>query len=102
MEVKMEEQKKGKCVYCGNYRGYYTKAPTCFKRESCGYCTHEQKVVKNGDTCEKWRKMRPCYGRKSYTSRALLKIMEDLAAIRQIFEEDREEEEIYRELCRDK
>lgn len=46
--------------------------------------------------------MRPCYGRKSYTSRALLKIMEDLAAIRQIFEEDREEEEIYRELCCDK
>lgn len=27
----MEEQKKGKCVYCGNYRGYYTKGPDVFQ-----------------------------------------------------------------------
>ncbi len=87
-----EENKSKKCLYCGNYEGYYTKKLCRFESIKKGHCEMQDKIVGSNFGCENWK--RSCRGfhyRKRVTSRALYEILMDLSAIRQILQESREE-----------
>lgn len=87
----MKEENR-KCWNCGNFSRYYTKSASRFEKTKQGVCSKCQKIVTNRDCCELWRNRNTvtCL-RKLTATKALRKILEDLAAIRQIFEEEQEE-----------
>ncbi len=90
---KETETKNNKCVYCGYYAGYYTKGPSRFERTKQGYCSLHYDVVDNGYCCEQWKSNRRRFSfRKKVAARALHEILMNISAIRQILQEDREEE----------
>lgn len=55
----MEEEKKEsscrRCCVCFSYQCYFTKGYMRFTREKVGYCSYNNKIVGNKETCEKWR-----------------------------------------------
>lgn len=91
--VSMEtEGKSRKCLYCGNYEGYYKKGLHHFESIKQGYCSELKKIVSNKDGCMCWRSSRyRCGLRKRVATRALYEILTQISAIRQIFEESEEE-----------
>lgn len=92
MEEENEKPNK-KCAYCGNFDGYYTKGLHRFERTKQGFCSKHNKIVGNNECCECWRtNSKRFFYRKKVASRALFEMMMDLSAIRQIFQESREEE----------
>ena len=91
----MEEnkQKSKKCLYCGNYTGYYTKGEQRFNSLKKGYCFEHQKIVACGDSCEYWRtSYRRNRIRKYATLKTLYDLLTNLSAVRQILQECQEEE----------
>lgn len=88
-----EERENKKCLYCGNFEGYYIKGVHCFERAKQGLCRQQNKIVNNIDCCELWKTgRRRLYFRKKAVSRALYEILTDISAIRQIMQESLEEE----------
>ena len=51
----MEQLRTKKCVYCGYYEGYYTRKLHRYERTNKGYCKKHDKIVLNGETCERWQ-----------------------------------------------
>ncbi|PWM50620.1 MAG: hypothetical protein DBX39_03085 [Bacillota bacterium] len=87
-----EERKRKKCLYCGNFEGYYTKGLHCFDRTKQGYCREHDKIVNNQDFCEFWKTSRRRYlVRRRAVSRALYEILTEISAIRQIMQECEDE-----------
>ncbi len=89
----MEEKKNKKCLYCGNFETYYTKGMRRFERTRYGICMQHNKIVFNDGYCDLWKTShrRLCF-RKRAASRALYEILMDILAIRQIMQENQEEE----------
>lgn len=89
-----KEKKCNRCLYCGNYEGYYKKGLHRFESIKQGLCSKHNKIVSNKDCCEFWRtSSRRFYFRKKVASRALYEILMDISAIRQILEENQDEGE---------
>ena len=89
-----EEQKSKKCFQCNYFRAYYTKSSRNYKRTKNGFCIKRQCIVQNSETCEKWNtKVKHGYAPLSI-NRALKGILNEISEIRQIFEEEREEENL--------
>lgn len=84
----MEQLRTKKCVYCGYYEGYYTRKLHRYERTNKGYCRKHDKIVLNGETCERWQNnaSRRALCRRA-VSRELYEMMMDLSAIRQIFQD---------------
>ena len=90
----MEEkgQKSKKCCYCGNFEGYYTKGLRRYEKSKQGFCSEHRKIVENQDCCECWKKNSKRHSaRNRVASRALYEILMDISAIRQIIQENQEE-----------
>ena len=86
------ERKKQKCLYCGNFEGYYTKVLHCFLRTKQGICRQQGEIVNNQGTCEFWKTSRRRYSfRKRAVSRALYEILTEISVIRQIMQESEDE-----------
>lgn len=91
--IKEEEKKNKKCLCCGNFEGYYTKGLRRFERTKQGFCRQYDKIVNKEDSCECWRTSRRGGSfRKRAATRALYEILIDLSAIRQIMQENQDEE----------
>ena len=94
MEEKEKKDKCKKCLYCGNYDAYYTKAATHFESIQKGYCYKLKKVVESGYGCGEWRSAcRRYFMRKTVATRALFDILKQLSVLRQILEENVEDGE---------
>jgi len=86
------EQKSKKCCYCGNFEGYYTKGLRRYEKSKQGFCSQHRKIVENQNCCECWKKNSKRYSaRYRVASRALYEILMDISAIRQIIQENEEE-----------
>lgn len=86
------EQKSKKCCYCGNFEGYYTKGLRRYEKSKQGFCSQHRKIVENQDCCECWKKNSKRHSaRNRVASRALYEILMDISAIRQIIQENEEE-----------
>ena len=81
------------CWSCGNYKSFYTKGFCCFSKANYGFCSKTVQPVEKHGACDHWR-MRPHRLRikKSFVIRSLEETMIGIAAIKEILEEDREEE----------
>ena len=79
----MEQQRTKKCVYCRYYEGYYTRKLHRYERTNKGYCKKHDKIVLNGETCERWQNntCRRALCRRA-AARELYKIMMDVINIR--------------------
>lgn len=87
------EVKSKKCLYCGNYEGYYTKELCHFESIKKGRCQIRDQIVNNNFGCENWRsRFRRVNFRKRVATRALYEILMDISAIRQILQESQNEE----------
>lgn len=97
----MEKQgikKNEKCIYCGNYERYYVKGSQTFQRTNQGYCYQQKTIVDKNYYCECWKsRLSKINIRKRTISIKLNKILIDLEVIRQILQENQEEEKIYNE-----
>ena len=95
----MEEQKQDRrktCRFCGQCEGFYTKKYTHFVRAKESYCRYHKKIVSNGETCEHYqRSFRQWSLRQASISRKLFEILSELAAIRQVIEENKEENAVW-------
>ena len=93
--IKMSEEKENKCkkcLYCGNYEGYYTKGLRRFESIKKGHCQMSDKIVDHNSGCENWRSSyRKFNFRKRVATRALYEILMDLSTIRQILQESQDE-----------
>ncbi len=88
------KKKSKKCLYCGNYEGYYKKGLHRFESIKQGFCVKNNQIVSNKDCCEFWKtSSRRFYLRKKVASRALFEILMDISAIRQILQENQDEGE---------
>ena len=92
MEKKAVKEKQ--YFYCGSYEAYYTKGLRRFERTRQGFCSKSNKVVDGSEKCDCWKTKTRKYNcvRKRAVSRALYEILIDLSAIRQIIQENQEEE----------
>ena len=92
----MEEEGKNKsCARCGNFQRYYIKGLRRFEKSEYGYCKQSRQIVCREGSCECWKSA--AKGRavsKRAASRALSEIFSDISALRQIFEEEAEEERL--------
>lgn len=85
----MEKQPIHRCYNCGNYKHFYTRKDTCFKREKVGYCWKQAQIKDHNETCEIWRS-NPAwrYSIKWNTTRVLRELLFQLSALRQILQEE--------------
>lgn len=92
MEKKAVKEKQ--CFYSGSYEAYYTKGLRRFERTRQGFCSKSNKVVDGSEKCDCWKTKTRKYNcvRKRAVARALYEILIDLSAIRQIIQENQEEE----------
>lgn len=90
----MEEKQKCKlCWNCGNYGVYYTKGFCCFDKTNQGFCSKHLEIKEKHDSCEFWRQNTHFNSmRKAIAKRALNDILINLSAIRQILQEEQEED----------
>ena len=85
--------KSKKCQYCGNYEGYYVKGSRQFESLKKGRCCVQDKIVENCDGCEHWRtRGQRSFYRSRDVSKTLYEIVMDLSAIRQILQENQDED----------
>ena len=86
------EKKNKVCWNCGKFKAYYEKGFSRFYKTDVGVCVLKKEIVEKHGECEGWcnrYKMRRL--RKKCVIRTLNEIVVDIAAIRQIFEEEDEE-----------
>lgn len=92
----MDEKRKN-CWNCLRYRAYYTKGLAHFNKEKSGFCSAKNTTVENHGSCEKWY-FRSSFGprRKVVTTKALAELIDLLSGIKQILQEENENEKIER------
>lgn len=80
------------CLNCGNYLVFYTKVRDRFQKERQGFCDLDRKVVKNHDSCEKWRNN---LWRRKVSKKLCLKTLDtalkNISEIKQILSEELDE-----------
>ncbi len=91
----MKDESK-KCYNCGNFRAYYTKGELQFNKSDYGECRSSSYAVcdKHG-CCDNWRTKPNRWGiprKKSLAKSRLVDILNQLADIRQILQEDKDGE----------
>lgn len=88
-----EKHKLTKCWNCSNYSAYYTKGFCCFDKTEQGFCSKLCEIKEKHDSCVFWRQNVHLNGmRKAISKRALTDILINLSAIRQIWQEEQEED----------
>lgn len=95
----MDEPTKTKsCKTCSRFDNYYTKGNAKFERTNFGFCSLQQKTVEC-TCCDAWKR-RSYFSerRKTAAVRSLREILTHLSALRQIFEENAEEEKQIRKI----
>lgn len=86
------ESKNKACWNCANFTAYYEKGMCRFYKTDRGMCSVKKETLEKHGVCENWRNTyRVRNLRKKCAVRALEEILSDIAAIRQIFEEENEE-----------
>lgn len=89
----MEEQKK-KCYNCGNFGAYYTKGFCKFDKTDFGSCSKLRETKERHGSCEFWRKRYEfSYRRDVMAKKILIEILYNLAAVKQILEEEQKSDE---------
>ena len=93
------EEKESKtpkhCLNCQYHETYYTKCTTTFSKHKMGYCCKLQKVTKNHDTCEEWKRKSGKITRdfhKEVASEVVTKMAKDILVIAQILCDDKIDE----------
>lgn len=86
-----EKRENNICDKCGSYDRYYLKRPQKFEKSGFGRCYRKHETVEGSGSCDEWHKVVCGGNKKGVATTALYDILNHLAAIRQIFEEDREE-----------
>ena len=69
------------CLSCKYHETYYTKCGLTFYREKRGYCSQQQKLTENHDTCEEWQKKNGSFKRnmrQNATSKVVTKMAKDI------------------------
>ncbi len=92
----MDEKKKCKeCFNCGYYSPYYTKGYNQFSKAHEGHCRQKRKTVGKHESCEIWASVKYRYNSfsKRAAEKALNEILDNLCEIRQIIEEQSENED---------
>lgn len=80
------------CWNCGNFKAYYEKGFSRFYKTNEGLCSVKNQVVEKHSNCECWRNTYKTRNlRKKCAVRVLNEIFLNIAAIRQILEEEGEE-----------
>ncbi len=82
-----------KCLRCGMFDRFYTKAIVCFLRSDYGYCRKNRELLPvDSKACEKWRsKIKDMARRRRLIISELGKVACNIDAIRQLLEFDEEE-----------
>ena len=83
------------CLSCQYHETYYTKCGLTFYREKRGYCSQQQKLTENHDTCEEWQKKNGSFKRnmrQNATSKVVTKMVKDILVIAQILCDDKTDE----------
>ena len=83
------------CLSCKYHETYYTKCTTTFCKHKMGYCCKLQKVTKNHDTCEEWKRKDGRYRRnlhQSAASKIVTKMAEDILIMARILCDDKIDE----------
>lgn len=90
----MQEEKCKECLKCKHYSPYYTKGYFKFNKLKIGLCRQKVKIVKSRENCDHWSKMqiRHPFFDKPTTEKALHEILAQLSEIKQIMEENAENE----------
>lgn len=89
----MEETNKSKCFRCRYFTAYYTKGNMRFNRTKNGGCTLHDKTVGNMETCVRFKDGSSWYSRKSSCKRVLYDLLFQISQIRQILQEEENENE---------
>ena len=86
------DSKNKACWNCANFGAYYKRGFCQFYKTNEGTCSVKNEIVNRNGICERWRNTFSLRtGRKERTLKALDKILDDIAMIRQILEEENEE-----------
>ena len=83
------------CLSCQYHETYYTKCGLTFYREKRGYCSQQQKLTENHDTCEEWKRKSGKITRdfhKEVASEVVTKMAKDILIIAQILCDDKIDE----------
>ena len=93
------EEKESKtpkhCLNCRYYETYYTKCASTFYRHKTGYCSQQQKLTENHDTCEEWKRKDGRFKRnlhRDVASEIVTKMAKDILIIAQILCDDKTDE----------
>lgn len=90
------ERKNKACWNCKNFGRYYKKGVYRFYKTDEGTCSIKREVVQKNGLCERWRNTCALRSRrKKDTLRILNEIFSDLSAIKQILEEEQEDEKTH-------
>ena len=85
------ERKNKACWNCKYFGALYKKGPIHFSKTKIGTCTIKKDIVDKSGLCERWGNTFALRSdRRKITLRALNDIITEIAAIRQILEEDEE------------
>ncbi len=85
-------EKNKVCWNCGNFKAYYEKGFSRFYKTHEGLCSVKNQIIDKHGNCECWRNAHKLWNlRKKCAVRVLNEILLELAAIRQILEEEKEE-----------
>lgn len=92
------ERKNKACWNCVYFGRHYKRGCYRFHKTDIGSCTIKRELVQKNGLCEHWRNtFNVLSRRKERTLQALNDILTDLAAIRQILEEENEESKTHPE-----
>lgn len=93
------QEKNKRCLNCGNYQAYYEKCFCEFSRTDKGMCREKREILDKNGICEHWKSKKILRARrKAVALRALNDIISDIKALRQIFQEEKEEYEAVKAL----
>ena len=86
------ERKNKACWNCANFGAFYKRGFCHFDKTRFGTCSVKKEIIEKGGCCERWRNTFNLRSqRKKMTLKALDQILSDIAAIKQILEEENEE-----------
>ncbi|MBP3422261.1 MAG: hypothetical protein J6K86_00695 [Clostridia bacterium] len=90
------DRKNKACWNCANFGAYYKRGFCQFNKTNKGTCSVKKEIIDRNGFCERWRNtFNLRSSRKERTLKALSEILEHIAAIRQILEEENEESKIH-------
>ena len=90
-----EKETPKECLNCGYYSPYYTKGYFRFTKTGTGFCMRSRKITEKHGNCENWKNMQYHHSpfNKPSTEIVLNSILVQLAEIKQIMEENAQNEE---------